>query len=566
MNRKLRLVLIIVAALVLVLVIAPFLIPVNQFRPTIEQRASTAIGREVKLGDLRLSLIGGSLSAEGLSIGDDPRFSESPFLTAKSVKVGVELLPLIFSKTLNVTGVTIEDPEVTLLRNPAGQWNFSSFGSSATKTEGAQTPAPKAPEAPSSQTEFSIKQLDLKDGRISVGSTSSQKRSVYDHVEVSASSVSLNSKFPVKVAADLPSGGKLRLDGYVGPLDEQNAALTPVDAKLGIAALNLASTGLLDPSLGLGGILDLSVSLASNNGEAKTSGTATLSKALLVAGGSPSGEPVRVEFDTIYDFRKNAGVLNPSTLKIGNAAYHLAGTYEQQGEEIVVNAKITGDNMPAKDLQAFLPALGIHLPQGASLEAGTLSANINVAGPTNKLVMNGNVGLFSAKLAGFDLGSKMSGIAGLAGLKSGKDLDIEKLTTNLKMAPTGLEADNFLAVVPTVGNLMGGGTIDSKNNLDFKMAAALATSSMVGTAASPLTAGAGLLGKRGGGCKTTSVPFVIKGTTSDPKFTPDVGGLASSMLKSQLGCVAGAIPGGQQGLSQNPVNAVKGLFGKKKPQ
>jgi hypothetical protein len=383
---------------------------------------------------------------------------------------------------------------------------------------------------------------------------------------VTASGVSLNSKFPVEVTADLPGGGKLRLDGNVGPLDEQDSALTPVDAKLDVTSLNLASTQLLDPSLGLGGILDLSVSLASNNGEAETKGTATLSKALLVAGGSPSAEPVRVEFDAMYDLRKDGGVLNPSNLKIGNTACHLAGTYEQRGEEIVVNAKITGDNMPAKDLQAFLPALGIHLPQGASLEAGTLSANLNVAGPTNKLMMNGNVGLFSAKLAGFDLGSKMSSISGLAGVKSGKDLDIEKLTTNLKMSPTGLEADNFLAVVPTVGNLIGGGTIDSNNNLDFKMAAALATSSVVGKAASPVTAGAGLLGKHGGGCKTTSVPFVIKGTASDPKFAPDVGGLASSMLKSQLGCVAGAIPGGQLGLSQNPVNAMKGLFGKKKPQ
>jgi len=562
MNRKLRLVLMIVAVLVLILVIAPFLIPVNQFRPTIEQKASTALGREVKLGNLSLSLIGGSLSAEGFSIGDDPKFNQSPFLTAKSVKVGVELLPLIFSKTLNVTGVTIEDPEVTLLRNPAGQWNYSSFGSSATKTEGAQTPAPKAPEAPSSQAEFSIKQLDLRDGRISVGLTSSQKPNMYDHFEVSASEVSLKSKFPVKVSASIPGGGKLRLDGKVGPVDEQDAALTPVDAKLDVASLNLASTGLLDPSLGLGGILDLNVSLASSNGEAKTKGTATLSKALLVAGGSPSAEPARVEFDTRYDLRKNTGVLNPSTVKIGNATSHLTGTYEQKGEEIVVNAKITGDNMPAKDLQAFLPALGIHLPQGASLEAGTLSTNLNVAGPTNKMVTDGNVGLSSAKLAGFDLGSKMSGIAGLAGVKSGKDLDIEKLTTNLKIAPTGLEADNFLAVVPTVGNLMGAGTIDSNNNLDFKMAVALATSSVAGAAASPVTAGAGLLGKHGGGCKSTGIPFLIKGTTSDPKFAPDVGGLASSMLKSQLGCVAGAIPGGQ--LSQNPGNVFKGLLGKKK--
>src|ERR1700674_3786840 len=105
---------------------APFLIPVNQFRPTIEEKTSAALGRKVQLGNLSLSLLSGSLAAENLSIGDDPKFGASLFLTAKSLKVGVEIMPLIFSKTLNVTGVTIDRPQVTLLRNPAGQWNYSS--------------------------------------------------------------------------------------------------------------------------------------------------------------------------------------------------------------------------------------------------------------------------------------------------------------------------------------------------------------------------------------------------------------------------------------------------------
>ena len=45
----------------------------------------------------------GSLAAETLSIGDDLKFSTSTFLAAKSCKVDVELLPLILSKTLNLT-------------------------------------------------------------------------------------------------------------------------------------------------------------------------------------------------------------------------------------------------------------------------------------------------------------------------------------------------------------------------------------------------------------------------------------------------------------------------------
>jgi AsmA protein len=75
-----------------------------------------------------------------LAIADDTKFSQSPFLAAKSIKVGVELLPLILSKDLRVTGITIDNPEVTLIRNPLGQWNYSSFGSSEAKGQ-AQGPA-----------------------------------------------------------------------------------------------------------------------------------------------------------------------------------------------------------------------------------------------------------------------------------------------------------------------------------------------------------------------------------------------------------------------------------------
>jgi AsmA protein len=567
MNKTLKIVLIVVGVLIVLVLIVPFLIPVNQFRPTIEEKASLALGRKVQVGDLSLSLIGGSLSAENLSIGDDPKFSSSPFLTAKSLKVGVEIMPLIFSKTLHVTGVTIDSPQVTLIRGSAGQWNYSSLGGSAAKSPAAAAQPAGSTSAPA---DLTIQKLTLKDGSIIVGSLNSQKRSTYDHVTVTASNVAITSQFPVVVTADLPSGGKFKLDGVVGPIDQADAAMTPVSAKLDVTALNLASTGFLDPSLGLGGIVDLDSTLESKGGDAEVKGNVKLSKALLIAGGSPASVPVTVDFDTKYDMRKNAGVLNPSTLKIGSAAAHLSGTYETAGEATDVHIKVEGKDMPAKDFEAFLPALGINMPKGASLTAGVINTDLTVTGPTNRLVTNGTVGLFSAKLSGFDLGSKMAAVASLAGIKSGKDLDIEKLSSNLHMAPDGLKADNFDAVIPSVGNLTGAGTIDSKNNLDFKMAATL--TSALGAAGSPVSSSAGLLGKAmgggGGGCKSgTTVPFQIQGTTSEPKFIPDVGGLAAGMLKSQFGCAGGLATGGAKDAEKAPEDAVKSLGGlfKKKP-
>jgi AsmA protein len=443
-----------------------------------------------------------------------------------------------------------------------------------------------------------VEKLELRNGTVVIGSTNSQKRSTYDKVDLTASHVSLTTKFPVTLTANLPGGGNLKLDGTAGPLDQENTALTPVNAKLIVNNLNLATTGLLDPSVGLGGLLDLNATIASQNGEAHLSGSAKLSKALLVAGGSPAAVPVLVDFNTKYDLRKNRGVLEPSTLKIGNAVAHLTGTYEvpADSDAVVLHVKVEGQNMPAKDLEAFLPALGIHMPSGASLQAGTLNANLELNGPTNKLVTSGNVGMFNAKLAGFDLGSKLAAVSHLVGINTGKDLDIEKMTTDLHVAPTGLQAQNFQAVVPSLGTLVGNGTIDAKNELDFKMAATLknAIGGAAGAAGGAATGAAsdaigGLLGKVTGGaasgaaggllgnCKNANggsgptLPFQIKGTTKDPKFIPDVGGVAASMLKSQLGCFGGgsqAKASSQQQPQQqnpnNPIDALGGLFKKKK--
>ncbi len=559
---KLRIILILVVVLIVAVVVAPFLIPVNQFRPTIEAKASEALGRKVELGNLSLSLLSGSLSAENLSIGDDPQFSSSPFLTAKALKVGVEVMPLLLHKTINVTGITIDSPQVSLIRNASGAWNYSTLGGAAAKSSSPSGSSGAPPD-------FSVKKLELKDGSITIGSTKSQKHSTYDHLNVTVSDFSMATNFPVTVSADLPAGGTFKLDGKVGPIDQSDASMTPLDANIHVGDLNLSSTGLLDPSLGLGGILDLDGTITSQSGEAETKGDVKLSKALLISGGSPAGVPLNVNFNTKYDLRKNTGILNRSVIKIGNAASVIQGTYDLSGEETVVKIKLDAKDMPAKDLEAFLPALGINIPKGASLDAGTLNADLNATGPINKLVTTGNTGFFNGKLGGFDLGSKMSGVSALTGLKTGKDLDIEKLTTDLRMAPDGLRADNFNAVVPSLGSVTGAGTIDAKNNMDFKMVATL-TGGALGAMSGATSAVGGLLGKVSGGNGSTGnkgqqVPFMIQGTTSDPKFVPDTKGIAAGMLKSQLGNLTGR--GGATGDQQNannPLSGLGGLFKKKK--
>ena len=574
MNKKLKWIAIAIVALILILFVLPFLIPVNRFRPTIEEQASTALGRKVQVGNLSLSLIRGSLGIDNLSISDDPKFNSGPFLTAQSVRVGVELLPLIFSKQVNVTEVIIEKPQVMMLKDPSGKWNFSSIGGNA-----PAEPKKAEPGASSSNTaqSFSIKKLELTDGQITLGNTNSQKRNVYSAVNLAASDVSMASQIPVVFSMGLPGGGTMKIDGKMGPVDAKDAAFTPQDVKLTISTLDLGQTGFLDPSLGLGGKVDVDANLVSQNGQMAIKGNLKLTNAVLRAGGKPSGVPLGLAFDTKYDMAKSDGVLNPSTVNIGNAKWNLNGTYKSQGDAFAVDMKMAGEGLPATDLESFLPAVAVNLPQGSKLTAGTLTTNLHITGPTDKLVIDGNVGLFSGKLSGFDLGQKMSGVASLAGIKSGKDLDIEKMTTDVHMSPTGLRAENFDLVVPTLGTVVGGGTLDDKNNMDFKLVATV-NASMLGAAGGAeggaVGGAAGKLVGAGASCKDggVKVPLQIHGTTADPKFTPDIGGATASLMKSELTCAGGSVgklaglagAGGTKGAS-DVTKQLGGLFGKKKP-
>src|SRR6266702_2020919 len=237
---------IVVGVLIVILIAIPFFINANQCRGTIETNLTSSLGRTVKVGDLHLSLLTSSVGADDLAIADDPHFSNDPFLTAKSLKVGVELMPLLMSKKVNVSSLTIDKPQVTLLRDQTGRWNFSTLGNSTSAKKSTGEPAP----------DISIGKLELTNGEMSVGSTGSSKRSKYENLHVKATDVSAKSEFPVTVSADLPSGGKLKLDGKLGPLDANDAAMSPLNAKLNIKNLNLANTGFIDSSSGIAGTMD----------------------------------------------------------------------------------------------------------------------------------------------------------------------------------------------------------------------------------------------------------------------------------------------------------------------
>ena len=540
-----------IALLVIVALILPFVINVNQFRPQIESAADSALNRKVTIGNITLSIFAGGVSVQDISVSDDPAFGKDPFLTAKSVDVSVELMPLIFSRTLNVTGLTINNPEVTLLRSSSGTWNFSTLGATAGKPEAPN--AKPAGDANGGASNVSVQKLEIKNGGISVGDVGSAKKHQYDAVNLTASNLSYTTQFPFELSAKTPGNGTLKLNGKAGPLNQTDAQQTPFEANLDLQNFDVAASGFVDPSSGIAGVMTFTGDLSSDGQKLISKGKIQANNLQLVAGGSPAKKPATVDYDTDYVLKTDAGTLKQGDVHLGSALAHLNGTFARSGQSMVVQMKLDGQNMPASDLEAMLPALGITLPSGASLQSGNLSTNLTITGPVDKLVTAGHVNLADGKLAGFDLGSKLGALSSFAGVPKGSDTIIQTLSSDVRVAPEGIRTDNLNLVVPSIGSMTGNGTVSPKQELNYQMVAKLSNS------ASPL---GGIAKIASAGSASGGIPFKIGGTTSNPSFTPDLAGMTSGIAKG-ITSVPSQIPG-TGNLPGNIGGALGGLFGKKK--
>ena len=526
MKLTLKIIAVIVGVLVVIAIIIPFFIDANTFRPTLESDLTTALGRQVKVGNLSLSLFSGSVSADDISIADDPAFSKSAFVQAKALKVGVDLMPLIFSKTLKVTELTLKEPEISLVKSENGEkWNFSSLG--------GNNPSAAKPAAQTSggNPNLSVEKLNVSDGRLTVSRAGSdQKPRVYDKVNIEISNFSVTSAFPLKMTAQLPADGSLKIDGKAGPVDANNAAAIPLEAKVTIRKLNLAASGFIDPAAGISGVADYDGTVSSNGHEAKTSGTLKATNLQVVQKGSPAGKPVEVTYTVMHNLAKETGSIPQCEIAMGKAVAHLTGTYDAHGKVTSINLKLSGQNMPVDDLEAMLPAVGVILPPKSTLKGGTLNTNMTVEGPVDKLVTAGTIKLENSELANFNLGSQLSSITALSGKNTGNDTTIQNFSSVVRVAPEGTKADNINLNVPSIGVVTGAGTVSPANELAFKLNANVSG---------------------------MEIPFAVGGTTSNPKFVPDVKGMATGLLK-------GFTSKGNAN-QQNPADSVMGMF-KKKPQ
>lgn len=510
-----------VAAVIAILLVAALALDhflnADTYRGNIEAALSQSLDRKVQLGHLSFSIFTGSLEASSLSIADDPSFSSSPFLTAKDIRIRVKIMPLVFHHQIHIIGITIDQPSITLLRRSNGTWNYSSLGASTS------SPSTSSSAGNNLLPNLTVSQLNINHGTITVGSLpATAPPHLYSNVNVMARNFSFASSFPFTVGADLPGGGTMNIRGNAGPISPQNAAATPFSAKVNLKDADL-SRELISSNQSIGGTANLNASIHSNGRTANVNGTLQVSNLKLTQNGSPSSQPVSVKFSVAQDLQALSGIIQKADIKVGQAAIALHGSYQTQGSTTALNLNANGQAMPIDSLVAFLPSLGIQLPPGSQLKGGTLTTNLNITGSAASPVIAGPIQISNTRLAGFNLGQKLAAFHAFTGVNSGSDTTIQTLSTNLNYSASGIQTNNLNAVVTGIGTATGNGSISPSNALNYQLTIKLSSTGVGGLAQRAASLLPGALGTSLGQSMKNGIPVAIRGTTSHPVFTPNLG-------------------------------------------
>ncbi len=522
---------VVLAAIVVVLLAAIALVPVffnaDSFRPKVEAQLTAALGRPVTMSHLGLSLLSGSLVADNVTIADDPAFGGSPFFSARSLHIAVNMRELLLHRQLHIAGFTADSPSIRLIPGKQGAWNYSTLGG-ASKTSESTTP-----------TDLSVDRFEIKNGSLTVAPLSSKGNPVvYNHVDLVVEHLSLSTPMPFTLTANLPAGGTLKLTGTAGPVAQPDVARTPIQASFSAKNLDPVAANLIEPGSGVAMVADIDGQAASDGKTLTVNGKVKASRLRLAANGKPATQPVNLDLSISEDLGAESGKVRDIAIHTGPLAAHLKGAFQMNDAGVVLNLHLAAPSLPVDALVDLLPSAGVTLPTGSSLHGGTLSANLDITGPADSPRITGPIEIDNTELVGFDLATKIQGLMKPLGSSPGGGTAIKLLRSDIVNTAQLTKFDNLLLDVPNLGTATGGGTVSAANDLNFEVTAKLA-------AADPASIGASLLSSAAG----LTVPITVTGNASNPSIHVHAGALLKQNANSLLnGIKSGDTKSGLSGL------------------
>lgn len=375
----------VIAALIIAL-LSPRLIDLEGARGVITAQIEKQLGRKVTLGSLTFRLLPTiEVRAAEVRIADDPAFANGDFVTARLVRLEVGLWSLLRGSP-QLRGLELDSPTIILIRQPdstAPGWNWRTL-------RPLQDPKGSAGQDP----------LDLvvRDGRFTLidRTVDPPAESKYEGIDIRLDAFTPRSSFSLAVGLDMPGqdgqpGGRLELNGRMGPLDTGNPMATPIEARVTLGGVGIAALEALggNPRSGRAGRLTLDTRLAGRLSEQlRIRGTLRADDLKLTT--EKSAAPSRVPLDLSFDLAATApGDARLVSLQIDHGEVAIGATRLQATGRLGLPAKseagllidltLEGRGVVLESLLESASALGFGPPAGTKA-AGTADLRMRLQG------------------------------------------------------------------------------------------------------------------------------------------------------------------------------------------
>lgn len=421
--RKIGIIIGVIAIIVVAALVFAVTLDVNSYHQTIQSQLQKRLGRPVTLGEMRLRIFPLRFSAKNLAIADDPSFSpDAAFLKAQQLDVSVKLLPLLH-KGIEINSLTLHRPDINLIKSEAGAWNVASLG--------PKQPAPAgSPQTSAVAEEFSLSELTLRDGQISIlDKQKSRTPSLYDHIDITLKDFAPGRPFTIDAAAHMPGAGskQIRLQGKGGPVVRGQPAATPFDGTLDLRQVGIADLSRLlnSPALqGMAGTLTGQTRVNSNSGKMTAQGETEVQNAKV--NGMELGYPIRARYDLTNDSQASLITMRNVIMKLGSTPFYMSGSVNTKPTPAQLDVNVKANNVSIAELAKLAAASGVALSQGTNA-TGNVNLNLQARGAANKPALNGTITASNIEMSGREIAQP-----------------VHIQTINLHLTPAQIQSDPFV--------------------------------------------------------------------------------------------------------------------------
>ncbi len=221
MLKFLKVFLALMVTVILALIAIPFFVDVNDYKPEIRQAVYDATGRNLNIGNIKLSLfpwVGFTLT--DISLDNAKGFSPAHMLEVESIDIKVALIPLL-DQQVEVKRFDLERPKLWLSQNDNGSNNWSDLQSQHTsEIQSAHASTSKANQQASQASAmptvaFEAKLLQLLNGQVFW--EDSKGKLTLQNVDLKITDLQLQQPIGINLSAEL-AGNPVHITGQVGPI------------------------------------------------------------------------------------------------------------------------------------------------------------------------------------------------------------------------------------------------------------------------------------------------------------------------------------------------------------